>query len=815
LIRVDASVHPLRSLSHAVRRLRELMPTGGGLRDEDWNGRHRLLTWTMIGSSILLTAVGIVRNQLDVEWLVSVTLIFLCTMGALFLPPRRLPSSAVAIGLTVVCADLVMMYDGLTEAHFSFFIAVGALALYRDWLPFGAFLTCTVAHHALMGVLMAHRTYDHEGAYHNPWLWAVVHGVAVLLCAATQVVAWKLTEVEESRAGADLTQAEAQFSAAFEEAPVAMLMLDAEGQLLRWNPAYTQWIGLPDELPAGFTVADLPLRAAGPGQLLITDLLKDPTIDVIRQERAYLHDNGSLIHMDVHASALRDEAGQVKVIVMHLMDITAKRASEAILQRKVREDSLTRLLSRGAFESDLAELIESRPGRVSVIYIDVDRFKAINDSHGHGVGDEVLRTFGGRIAALAPDDALVARLGGDEFAIALPGDVSRAERLGQEIVHSCDEVFMIAGGNLTVTASVGVAMAGSGEDAEAALQSADMAMYAAKQGGRDRIRMFDDTMRLDTQRRVAAEALLRSALDGDLTRSLPVWFQPIVSLRTRQIIGAESLVRLRAEDGRLVSPGEFIPIAEETGLVIPLGQHVLRSALAQLQAWGDRLPYVSVNVSPRQLSEISFVPMLVQELEASGLQDRSRLVLEITETSVLQSSVDLRHRLDAIKALGVRLALDDFGTGYSSLTWLQSVPADIVKLDRSFVAGLATDPDKAAIISAVLWLAKALGMSVIAEGVEEIEDAEMLAKAECPAVQGYLFSRPVSADEFESFLPAPDGTRASLPWLPTPSIPAPASGSASGSAVGSASAEVPPARTAEVLASDELSRRLPAIVNAP
>ena len=812
MIRVDASVRPWRALAGRVRQLRELMPTGGGLRDEDWNGRHRLLTWTMIGSAILLTGVGIFRNQLDVEWLISVTLIFLCTMGALFLPPRRLPSSAVAIGLTVVCADLVMMYDGLTEAHFSFFIAVGALALYRDWLPFGAFLACTVAHHAVMGALMSHRTYDHEGAYHNPWLWAGVHGVAVLLCAVTQVIGWRLSEVEENRAGADLTQAEAQFSAAFEEAPVAMLMMDADGRLLRWNPAFTQWIGLPEELPAGFTVADLPLRPLVPGLPLVTERLRETSSDVLREERAYRHDNGSLIHMDVHASALRDEAGNVKVIVMHLMDITEKRASEAILQRKVREDSLTRLLSRGAFESDLAELIEGHAGWVSVIYVDVDRFKAINDSHGHAVGDEVLRTFGQRIASLAPDDALVARLGGDEFAIALPGSVSRGEVLGRAIVSACDEAFVIAGGNLTVTASVGVAAAVPGEDAEATLQSADMAMYAAKQGGRHRFRMFDDTMRLETQKRVVAEALLRSALDGDRSESLPVWFQPIVSLRTRRIIGAESLVRLRSAEGQMVPPGDFIPIAEETGLVIPLGQHVLRTALAQLQVWGDRLPYVSVNVSPRQLSEISFVPMLVEELEASGLKDRSRLVLEITETSVLQSSVDLRHRLDAIKALGVRLALDDFGTGYSSLTWLQSVPADIVKLDRSFVAGLATDPDKAAIISAVLWLAKALGMSVIAEGVEEIEDAEMLAKAECPAVQGYLFSRPVPTEEFGLLLPSPDDLCALPPW---PAAVSASEAGAPGASGASVSGEVPTARTAEVLASDELSRRLPAIVNAP
>ncbi len=374
---------------------------------------------------------------------------------------------------------------------------------------------------------------------------------------------------------------------------------------------------------------------------------------MIREERTYRHDNGTFMHVDLHCSALRDDSGRLQLVITHFLDVTEKRAHEKALQRKVRQDSLTRLLSRSAFEDDLAQMIETRAGRVCVIYIDVDRFKVVNDSHGHGAGDEVLRNLGGRLADLAPADSLVARLGGDEFAIALPGDISRAEELGAAVVKSCDEPFVTStGGRLNMTVSVGVSAAVMGQSGEGTLHSADLAMYAAKQGGRDRIRMFDDGMRLDTERRIAAEQSLRDALDGDRTETLPVWFQPIVSLHTRQVVGAESLIRLRRPDGRIVPPSDFIPIAEETGLVVPLGEHVLRTALSHLQAWGDRLPYVSVNVSPRQLSEIGFVPMLTEELAASGLQDRSRLVLEITETSLLQSSVDLKERLDASRPWG-------------------------------------------------------------------------------------------------------------------------------------------------------------------
>jgi len=737
-----------------VRRLRAVMPTGGGLRLEDWEGRHRVLTWSMIASTVALTVVGIIVGRLDLLWLGTVILILFCTLGALFLPPCRWPSSAVALGFTAVCADLVMMFDGLTEAHFAFFVAVGALALYRDWVPFLTFLLATVAHHAFAGAVMAHMTFDHQAAIQHPLRWAAIHGFAVLMCAGTQVVAWRLTEVEERRAAEDLTQAEAQVTAAFMEAPIPMTMMAPDGRLLRVNPAFTAWMGLPGPLPADYNLHDLPIRLEPADQPLMLSRLLTNGFSSLREERTYRHDNGSLLHVDTHCSALRDDTGRLQLVVTHLLDVTEKREHEAALQRKIRQDSLTKLLSRSAFEDDLAELIEAHAGRVCVIYIDVDRFKAVNDSHGHGAGDEVLRALGGRLKALTPDDSLLARLGGDEFAIALPGPISRAEALGQQIVRSCDDAFPIPRGQLAVTVSVGVSAAATGDSAEGALQSADLAMYAAKQGGRDRIRMFDAGMRLETQRRVVAEQSLRDALDGNRTETLPVWFQPIVSLRTRRIVGAEALIRLRTIDGEVVAPGDFIPIAEDTGLVVPLGEHVLRTALGHLQQWGNRLPYVSVNVSPRQLSEAEFVPMLTRELAASGLEDRSRLVLEITETSLLQSSVDLKQRLEAIKALGVRMALDDFGTGYSSLTWLQSVPADIVKLDRSFVAGLARDPDKAAIISAVLWLAKALGMSVVAEGVEEEEDASMLARADCPAAQGYLFSRPVEPWAFEALLPA-------------------------------------------------------------
>ncbi|GLY26697.1 bifunctional diguanylate cyclase/phosphodiesterase [Kineosporia sp. NBRC 101731] len=753
-------------IARGYRQVGAILPAGIGLRHEDWQNRHRLLTWLTVVCGLSLTVVAAVRHRLDAEWAIASLVIAVMIACAVKVTSQRLASSAVAIGLTTACAELVMLYDGRTEAHFSFFVAVGVLALYRDWVPFLTFLLATFLHHAVLGSWMPHMTYEHGYGTQHPWFWAIVHSVAVLLAASAQITAWRLTEAEERRALDDLSQAEAQFTAAFEEAPIAMTMLAADGIVLRVNPAFVSWAGMAGPLPPRSRLSDLPMQLAdGRESRLHRDILNGET-DVVREERTFRDSEGGLRQVEMHASALRDSTGKLQVIVSHYLDVTEKHQHEKILRKQAREDALTGLLGRRAFESDLGTLVAEYVGQVSVIYIDVDKFKHVNDSYGHSAGDEVLRTIGARLRAVVPDTAVVARLGGDEFAVATVGSTRVAEDLAMNVAGCFEEPFAIPGDRqLTVTASVGLSLPLEAADAGATLQSADMAMYAAKQSGRARVQLFDDAMREATERRVTAERALQAALEEDPIGRLPVWFQPIVSLESQEVVGAEALVRLRGTDGDLIAPGVFIPLAEETGLIVPLGEHVLRTALAQLMAWGDTVPYISVNVSPKQLAEPEFVPMLTDALSRSGLADASRLVLEITETSMLERGIDLRDRLLAIKALGVRLALDDFGTGYSSLTWLQSVPADIVKLDRSFVVGLSHDQDKAAIISAVLWLAQALNMSAVAEGVEDLADAEALTRAGCPAAQGYFFGRPVEPAAW-------DPSRRQVRGLPSQQAPA-------------------------------------------
>jgi diguanylate cyclase (GGDEF)-like protein/PAS domain S-box-containing protein len=742
----------LPSVLTRLSAIRGWIPAGGGLRDEDWAGRHRLLTLLLAATVPLLTAFGVFRHALATDWLLTILAVLGCVVAAVSLRPRRLPSMFVALGFTLACAGFVTMCDGLTEAHFSFFIAAAALALYRDWTPFGMFLLATTVQHAVFGATHGDHTYDHHSALVHPWVWALLHGGAVLLAAAFQVVGWRLTENEERRAEENLDESNAQLTVAFDETPVPMAMIAPGGVILRTNSAYREWLGLTDTLPAGFTVADLPITALDTDVEPLFELLLRSGEPITVTRRFQRHQDGAIVWVEMHSTALHDRTGELRLIFVHCLDVTSNRRHAEELRHQVRHDSLTGLLSRAAFEHDLAALLAGHPGPACLLYLDVDRFKTINDGSGHGAGDEVLRTLADRLSATVPDGSLVARLGGDEFVVALPGTLESGGEVADALVSAFAEPMDIAGSRMQVAVSIGLTVARGADQAEEAVLAADTAMYEAKRSGGSRVEVFSDEMRVSVRRRVVSEARLREALAGDPVETLPVWFQPVVSTADRRIVGAEALVRMRTPEGEILAPAHFIAVAEETGLVVALGEHVLRRAVSHVMEWGDALGYVSVNVSPRQLAEPGFVPMLAELLAAHPGLDPSRLILEITETALLSSSIDVQDRLQMIKALGMRIALDDFGTGYSSLTWLQSVPADVVKLDRSFVAGLAADPRKSSIISAVLWLARSLGMSVTAEGVEDEADWNTLRSADCPAVQGYYISRPLPAPEFASFL---------------------------------------------------------------
>jgi len=459
-------------------------------------------------------------------------------------------------------------------------------------------------------------------------------------------------------------------------------------------------------------------------------------------------------------------------------------ASESPLRRalyRALHDPLTGLANRGLLMDQLGQALararrRAGAGGVAVLFLDLDRFKVVNDSLGHAVGDDLLVEVARRLERVMRSADTVARLGGDEF-VALVEDVgdvddvlALARRLRQAVAAP---IAVGAGQRVVVTASVGVALSGPGGDAagdgdddappaatpSSLLWDADVAMYRAKDAGRDRIQLFEEGLRAGSLGRFRSEAMLRHALAHD---GLRLHYQALVDLRTGALAGAEALVRLQHPDGRLVPPAEFIPVAEETGLVVPLGAWVVAEAAAQAAAWRSLQPLeappmtVSVNLSGRQLTTPGFAVEVGAAIARSGA-DASHLCFEVTETTLLDATGDSVATLERLKELGLSLAIDDFGTGHSSLTWLRRLPADYLKVDRTFVAGLGVDAGDTAIVRAVIDLGRALGLTTVAEGVETAEQLAALRDLGCDWAQGYHLARPGPAETVTRLLK--DGTR--------------------------------------------------------
>jgi diguanylate cyclase (GGDEF)-like protein len=413
------------------------------------------------------------------------------------------------------------------------------------------------------------------------------------------------------------------------------------------------------------------------------------------------------------------------------------RRTTAQLQQQAWTDSLTGLPNRAR----LFELIERAlvDGQLCIALLDLDGFKSVNDSLGHATGDQLLRAVSDRLVAGMPVGAMAARLGGDEFAFLLTDCRSEQQgrAFGARVLRLLADPVDVEGRSLVVTGSIGLVLAVPGDTPESLLRNADVAMYAAKDAGKDRLRVFEPEMRDQLLARFALEADLRVALlAGDVTP----WFQPVIDLDTGLITGVEALARW-PRNGELVSPAVFVPLAEQTGLVSLLGRQVLRAACAHAAAWNAEAPLtLSVNLSAVQLASDDLVDLVREALADSGLAPE-RLVLEITETVLVEDALSVGPRLAALRALGIRIALDDFGTGYSALGYLQKIPVDIVKIDRAFVRDVHLGARQSALAATVMTLAENLDLEVIAEGIELPEQAARLRELGCRLGQGFLYSQ--------------------------------------------------------------------------
>jgi PAS domain S-box/diguanylate cyclase (GGDEF) domain len=475
-----------------------------------------------------------------------------------------------------------------------------------------------------------------------------------------------------------------------------------------------------------------------------------PNCILVRRDgvEAYIEDSAAPIH---------DRRGQVTGAVIVFHDVGAARALPLRMSYLAQHDSLTDLPNRMLLSDRLTQAIAlaHRSGKkLAVLFLDIDRFKHINDSLGHAIGDRLLQSVAQRLLACVRRSDTVSRQGGDEFVILLPevAHAGDAAAIADVILLALSTPHHIAKHDLHVTASVGIATyPDDGTDAETLMQNADLAMYDAKDSGRDNWQFFKAEMNKRAVERQLVEVALRHAVDQ---QEFVLQYQPQMNLGTGAIIGVEALIRWRHPERGLVPPAHFIPIAEECGVIVAIGRWVLREACRQARTWqcaGLPPVRIAINISAVELRAKDFVAGVRAILLETGLDPRF-LELELTETFLWQDSKSTLAVLQALKAMGVQLALDDFGTGYSSLSYLRRFPIDTLKIDQSFVRDITTDAGDAGIVSAVISMGKSLHMRVVAEGVETREQLAFLREQRCPEGQGYHFSRPVVAGEFTRLL---------------------------------------------------------------
>jgi len=537
--------------------------------------------------------------------------------------------------------------------------------------------------------------------------------------------------------------------------PQGLCIFDDDLRLIACNAKYAEMYGLGPDL----------IRPGTPFRAILEQRVRNGTSPVDAQN--YVEETLATPHTSITLeqnlldgriiSLLRAPLSTGGRVTIHI-DVTEKRSSERQIAFLAHHDALTGLANRVQLREHIDKTVESlRPGeQASVLCLDLDRFKVINDTLGHSVGDALLFAVAGRLRDLVGDQDLVSRTSGDEFAIVQSGaqhSTDMAAALALRIVEAMGEPFELGGHHVVVGASVGIAMVpGDGDNADQLLKCADLALYRAKEDGRGAFHFFESEMDVKLQARRILELDLREAIPAG---EFEVFYQPIVNLATNRISGFEALLRWNHPIRGRISPLEFIPVAEQTGLIIAIGEWVIRQACAEAVKWPSNLR-VAVNVSPLQLRGTTLVATVISALASYGLPP-DRLELEITESVLMHDDDITLASLRQLHGLGVRISMDDFGTGYSSLSYLRSFPFDKIKIDQSFVRDLIDRPDSIAIIRAVAALGKSFGMTTLAEGVETEAQLEQMRAEGCTEAQGFYYSKPVPAGEVGGLLTAFQG----------------------------------------------------------
>jgi diguanylate cyclase (GGDEF)-like protein/PAS domain S-box-containing protein len=585
--------------------------------------------------------------------------------------------------------------------------------------------------------------------------------VACLLATALRA---KLYGNAREEADAEAPQHKAsegdRFRSAFDYAAIGMALVSTEGRWLQVNRSLCQILGYTEEellLTDFLSVThpdDLPTALSNIGQLL------KGKVAASQMEKRYIHKSGHEVWVHWSVSLVRDQYSKSVHLIFQIQDITDRKLAEQQLHHDAFHDALTGLPNRALFMDHLKLAIARSRRNVqtkfAVLYLDLDRFKVINDSLGHTIGDQLLVGIADRLKNnLRPGDT-VARLGGDEFTVLIEdiADESESVQVAERIQKELSVPFTLSGREVFTTVSMGIAPSATGyERAEDILRDADTAMYRAKSAGKARYEIFDKAMHARAINLLQMETDMRRALERE---EFVLHYQPIVALENFRLRGFEALVRWQHPERGFISPMDFIPVAEETGMIVPLGEWVMREACRQMNGWQKMFPldhplFITVNLSSKQFSQNALISTFAMILQETGVKPQS-VKLEITESVVMENIETATDMLRQLRGLGVKLAIDDFGTGYSSLSYLHRFPIDTLKIDRSFVTRMSENNENVEIVRTIVVLAQNLGMDVVAEGVETNEQLVLLQKLGCENGQGYFFSKPVNADGAEKII---------------------------------------------------------------
>ncbi len=572
----------------------------------------------------------------------------------------------------------------------------------------------------------------------------------------------------------EMQESEERFRSAFDYAAIGMALVSPTGYWVQVNHSLCQILGYSEAelLTANFQSVVHAEDVEGANRA-IAQLLSGQ-VSAAQVEQRFLHSLGDEVWVSLNASLIRATETQPQQLIFQIQNISDRKWAEARLLHDAFHDTLTGMPNRALFLDHLQLAIarhERHPDRhYAVLFLDFDRFKIVNDSLGHLAGDELLIEIARRVVKCVRLGDTLARLGGDEFTILLEDLQSKEEaiQLAERIQQILTQPIKLSMTEVTITASIGIAYSSTGyHKPEELLRDADTAMYQAKSRGKACYALFDPSMHSHAIRQLQIENDMRRALERN---EFFLVYQPIISLETDQLVGFEALARWQHPERGLVNPGEFISVAEETGLILPLGAWVITEACRQLREWQDRLPsrlgnslIMSLNLSGKQLMQENIVEYVERTIAQHGL-DPHHLKLEITESVVMENIEVAMRKLEQLRTLGVKLSIDDFGTGYSSLSYLHRLSTDTLKIDRSFVQNMAQNNENAEIVRTIITLAKTLHMDVTAEGIETVDQLEMLRALGCECGQGYLFAKPMEADaafqlltpqNWQKLLPAP------------------------------------------------------------